>query len=182
MKYKYFNYLFLLSFFGLLLAIHPQPREYVLKTAFIEKFTRFTEWPEDILSTDTSRPFIVSVFGKSPIDNELDLFFEKQKIKDFNVEVRHIKNIDEIEGSQILFISESVGSKLSDILKYTKNSPILTIADTEGYAEKGVIINLYLEEDQIRFEINYDALTATDLSINYLLLNHARLIKKGGKK
>jgi hypothetical protein len=180
MKNKNLKYFFIVCFFCLQLTLHLQQREYALKTAFIEKFTRFTDWPKDIFNESTAQSIIVSVIGVNPFDKELDVFFDSQKIKNRNVKVRYIRNIVDISGSQILFICKSEKDNLSKILKFTKNLPILTIADTEGYAEKGVIINFYLSDDQIRFEINENALANSGLFIHYLLLNHARLVTRNG--
>lgn len=181
MKYKYFRDIVFLSLFVLQVTLHLQPQEYALKTAFIERFTRFTDWPESIITEDTTQSFVISVLGDNSFEDKLDIFSNSKKIKQRKVEVRYINKISEIEGSHILFISESEEVNLSSILKYIENRPILTIGDTQGFAEQGVIINFYLEDDQVRFEINNEALNKTDLAINYLLLNYAKLVStKGG--
>jgi len=38
-----------------------QQGEYKIKAAFLEKFTRFIEWPESSNMSDKSKPFIISV-------------------------------------------------------------------------------------------------------------------------
>ena len=47
-------------------------------------------------------------------------------------------------------------------------------------AEKGVLFNFYTASNQIKFEINEKAVRGSGLSINYLLLNVARIVEPAG--
>jgi hypothetical protein len=69
------------------------------------------------------------------------------------------------------------------ILSCTGNKPILTVSDTKGFAEKGVLINFYMMGDKIKFEINEKAVHESGLVMSYRLLNLARIVhqERGGK-
>jgi len=163
--------------FGSLTNLFPQIKEYTLKTVFIERFTRFTKWTDDSLDIEINKPFIITVLGESPFESELDEFFSSIMIKNKKVEIHYISNINEIKNCHILFISKSERRRLKNILKHVSDKSILTIGDTEGFAEMGVIINFYMNKNKIHFEINEEALKKSGLIINYLLLHHARLVK-----
>jgi hypothetical protein len=47
--------------------------EYEVKAAFLEKFTRFIEWPSEVHIEDVSRPFVIGVIG----ENLLTQFLKK---------------------------------------------------------------------------------------------------------
>lgn len=156
--------------------IHAQTDEYLMKAGFLERFTRFIEWPVETNIADSSKPFVISVIGRNPFDEKLDQFFETTKIKNRKVEIRYISELEEIQDSHILFITKSKEKQLSGILSLTQGKPILTVSDTNGFGKKGVRINFFVEQNKIRFEINKDAIQKSGLQISYLLLNVAKII------
>lgn len=156
--------------------IHAQADEYMMKAGFLERFTRFIEWPGETNIADNTKPFVISVIGENPFDKKLDQFFKTTKIKNRSVEIRYISELEEIQDSHILFITKSKQKQLSEILFLTQDKPVLTVSDTDGFGKKGVRINFYIKQDKIHFEINKDAIQKSGLQISYLLLNIAKII------
>jgi hypothetical protein len=79
----------------------------------------------------------------------------------------------------MLFIASSAAEILSEILSNTRDKPILTVSDTNGFAAKGVLINFFLAGDKIKFEINEKAVHESGLVMSYRLLNLARIVNPG---
>jgi hypothetical protein len=156
-----------------------QQSEYTIKAVFLEHFTRFVEWPESFKIADTSDPFYVAVIGENPFGSILDQIYADQKIRNRNVEILYISTPDEIIDCHILFISSSNKEILPEILSRTRNKPILTVSDTNGFAEDGVLINFYLTGGKIKFEINEKAVHESGLVMSYRLLNLARIVNQG---
>jgi len=171
---KFIILIFLFLFVNTLVA---QISEYEVKAVFLERFTRFIEWPEESEINDTIKPFVISVIGKNPFEGILEETYSTQKIMDKPVTIRFISKIEQIEDTDILFITESKGKQLLKIISYTKNKPILTVGDTKGFAKKGVIINFYLRNDNVRFEINKSAARESGSLVSSLLFNLARDIE-----
>lgn len=153
-----------------------QQSEYTIKAVFLENLTRFIEWPDSSGVSDTSTPFIVTVIGENPFGSILEEIYAKQKIKNKKVEIRHVSTPDDLADCHILFISSSNKNILPEILSRTMNKPILTISDTEGFAQKKVLINFYLSGNKIKFEINEKAVHESGLAMSYMLLNLARIV------
>lgn len=153
-----------------------QESEYQIKAVFLEQFTRFIEWPNSSSVSDTSKPFIIAVIGENPFSSILEKTYDNQKIKNKKVEIRYISSPKEINDIHILFISSSAEKILTSILNRTINKPILTISDTEGFAEKNVLINFYLSGDKIKFEINEKAVHESGLVVSYILFNLAKIV------
>lgn len=154
-----------------------QTREYLLKAGYIEKFTHFIEWPN---TTDINNPnveFTIAVIGKNEFNNSLEKIFGEVKINKKKVRIKYISLINEIENSLILFISKSERNNVDEILKFTSNKPILTIGDTKGYGEDGVIINMFIDKNKLRYEINRTAAEKSGLKISSLLLTSATIVK-----
>jgi hypothetical protein len=150
--------------------------EYAIKATYIARFTEFIEWPKED-PDDTSEAITVSIIGKTPHRDILERTFRELKVGTKRVEIRYVSSVEESEGSEILFIAASEEKKVEGIVSYTKDKPILTISDTKGFAERGVIINFYQVRRKVRFEINPSALEDTGLRISSLLLNSARIVE-----
>lgn len=171
----------LLKIFLLLLLVLPisnsaQISEYEMKIIFIEKFNDFIEFPEIEDNTLNKNYFQISVIGDNPFGNNLKLYFSGKSVSGKAVKVKNISALNEIRNSDLLFISSSEQNRIDQILSYTYNKPIITIGDTEGYCELGVLINFYMENNRVRFEINFDAVQKSGLYMNYRLLKLAKVI------
>jgi len=152
--------------------------EYYRKAALFKVFSQYIQWPKNSDVNDRSKPFVIGVIGKNPFGSILEAAYsrEENKIKDKKVEIRYILKMEEIESCHILFISKSVDMELEEILAITRGKPILTIGETKGYAEKGVLFNLYISRDEIRFEINALALRESRLIPSSQLLSVAKIV------
>ena len=166
-----------------ILPINPGPvlfgqtSEYVLKAVFLEKFSRFITWPATPEFADTSKPFIITVIGSNVFENGIEKVYAKQKIKNKTVQVKKINSLDDIGNTNMLFISYSETHRLNEILKFVEGRPIVTIGDTKGFGDDGVMINFVIEDQHIRFEINETVVRKSKLQFSYMLLNQSKIIK-----
>lgn len=150
-------------------------RPYQDKATNLERFTRFIDWPPALAPDDPSKPFKIEVLGQNFFDSYLDKIFKGTKIMNKPVIILYISKINEIGSPHLLFISKSMKNKISEIIAYTKNKPILTIGDTPGFYQAGVHINFYYDRLALSFEINNDAALSAGLDISYHLLQRAKL-------
>lgn len=154
--------------------------EYGLKAQYIERFTRFVLWPADSSAEDPSKPFVIAVIGENPFDPYLKELAADRQIKGKNVEVWEVADERQLIDPQLLFISRSEEHNLDRILSWTRGKPILTIADTPGFADRGVHINFFREGDHIRFEVNPTAAKSCGLEPSSKLLRLARIVESVG--
>ncbi|MDY6800671.1 MAG: YfiR family protein [Bacteroidota bacterium] len=154
---------------------------YVLKAVYLEKFSRFITWPQESLIDNPDEPFIIAVIGETPLTENLKQIYEIQEIKNKRVIIKKIKHFNEIQGSHILFIAESEKKNIDQIIAITSQQPILTIGETKGFAEKGVLINFFEKDNKLRFEINETAVLKSPLQMSYYLLNSARIVEPVGE-
>ena len=80
LKNKYIVILLFLLFAG---SLQAQVSEYEYKAAFMERFTRFIEWP----GLGESEVFKIAVIGESPFNSSLDELFNGTIIKNKKVEI-----------------------------------------------------------------------------------------------
>ncbi len=150
--------------------------EDTVKAAYIEKITRFVEWPKESEIDNTSKPFVIGIFGEDPFETTLRSIFSARKIRNKKVVVRRISGVDEIAGCHLLFISNISRENLQKVLSSTKGRPVLTVSDTEGFARSGVLINFYVSNERLRFEINETAVRESRLTFSYLLMQVAKIV------
>ena len=72
-----------------------------------------------------------------------------------------------------LFLREK---NLKEIINSVKDHSVLTVGEMEGFLEAGGIINWFVEEKKIRFEINTAAAERAKLEIRSNLLRLAKRI------
>jgi len=145
--------------------------EYQAKSIWLYKIFLFTTWPQPI---NKDKPFVLSILGKLPPDSRFAL---NKKLNKRDIEIRMIKDLEEINGSDILFIASSESHRVRTIMAYVGNKPILTVSDTEGYSQKGVAINFYVTNQNIRFEINPDSIKRAQLQLHAHLFQIGRVIR-----
>ncbi len=151
--------------------------EYQIKAVFIEKFTRFIKWPPEKSMDNLKQPFVIGVVGQDYFATLMKKVYADQKIRGKAVIVKTIYRLNQISDCHLLFIGKSYASKLSSILAQTKHQPIVTVADTQGFAEQGVLVNLIIKQQKMRFEINQSAVRRAGLKMSYVLLKMAKVIE-----
>ena len=170
----------LLAVFLLLIAqtATPQSLEYRLKAEFIERFTRFIEWPERTENGIHSN-FILCIAGKNPFGSYFENMARQVLIQNRRLDIRYGVTAEQMDGCNAVFISEPALSEIEKILAITMNEPVLTIADTPGAAQRGVMMNLYTEENRLRFEINRKTVERSGLRFSPKLLKRATIVNDG---
>jgi len=151
-----------------------KPSEYEVKAAYIYNFAKFVEWANGRFQ-DGSESVHVCVLGDDPFGPSLEVIEGKTAVNR-KVRIKRTASLQNIRGCEILFISNSEEEHLAKILKVISGSPVLTIGDTEGYAEQGVMINFYMENKTVRFEINPKAAIRAGLRISSNLLRIAKIV------
>jgi hypothetical protein len=164
-------------------------REYKLKAAYLYNFIRFVEWPKERMA-DANEPVIIGVIGKSPFGSAFEpIKDEKAKGRKVIIKwfkgLKELKEYDKAEMDQtikdirkchLLFICSSEEKTLKEIMDWVKGYSVLTVAGMPDFLESGGMINLIVEEDKIRFEINNFTANQTKLKISSQLLKVAKRV------
>ncbi len=150
-------------------------REYEIKAAYLYNFINYIDWPPDALPA-AGGTITIGILGENPFGTALNPLNGKQA-KGRTLVVKQITDAKELDQCQIVFISSSEKHRVPELLNQLKNSRVLTISETDGFAERGGIINFISERNKVRFEINPDAARALGLTISSDLLKLAKLVK-----
>jgi hypothetical protein len=148
------------------------PGEYEVKAAFIVNFAGFVHWPPSS-TADAPSTFGICVIGVNPFGAAFEKF-QHRVVAGRALRARAIAApASGAEDCQILFIGESEHGSLLDILKGLRRDPVLTVSDLEGFAASGGMMQLFIRNQKIRFEVNRTAAEAVGLRIDARLLKLA---------
>jgi hypothetical protein len=148
----------------------PQAGEYQVKAAFILNFANYVEWPGGSLSRDT---ITIGILGQDPFGGALDSLRGKT-VRGRRVVIRRYDEPEEAVSANILFISASERGVLQHVLKVVRGRSILTIGDSRGFADTGVMINMVVLQKRVGFEVNLLAARRAGLLVSSQLLKLAR--------
>jgi uncharacterized protein DUF4154 len=168
--------LLVLSFaavFSLAPALRAQSasqREYEIKAAYLYNFIKYVDWPS---YGDT---ITIGVLGGNPFGPALAPLNGKI-VKGRRVVVRELDSVRDAQKCQIIFVSASERQRLQEIFESLRSARVLTVGETQGFADGGGMINFIEENNKVRFEINADAARRTGLNISSELLKLAKLVK-----
>jgi hypothetical protein len=153
---------------------HAEPTEPEVKAEFVERFIRFVDWEPKSLGDD----FVACVVGDSPETPYLQRIARARKLKDRRGQVAVVApdRLDKLAGCNAVVIGSVDKKQLALVLARTAGRPVLTIADAPGAADAGAIVNFYIEDEHVKYEINVRAAEDAGLVLRAKLLRLARIV------
>lgn len=153
--------------------------EYAVKTAMVYKITKFISWPESVFMLEDS-PLNICVAKGSSFAKPMKSL-QGLKVRGHTIEIITFKDITTVEFQcQVLVVSRKEAKDTELLLASVATRPVLTIGDSDGFAEQGGIIGLELKQNRVGFAINIEASEQVGLGINAQLLQLAKIIEQGG--
>jgi hypothetical protein len=152
------------------------PSEYAVKAAYIYNFAKFVEWEPGAL--ERQGEFIIGMLGDDPFGNVLEHALEDKMVGSYPISVRRFSTLDEAKPAQILYVPASRETDLAALHATLRGDAVLTIGDTPGFAERGVMINFFITRDnKVRFEVNLREAESSGLRLSSQLLKLATIVK-----
>lgn len=152
-----------------------QSKEYRIKAVMMVKLPDYVESTKSNRHSDDT--YKIAVIGENPFGNLLK-DASKEHFRKGSAEVKTVSKPEEIGDCDMLFISGSQKKELSHILRAVQNKGILIVGDTPGYAEAGVHINFYINNNKVGFIVNESALIDSGFKIDYRLRKIAKIINR----
>jgi len=152
--------------------------EYQVKAEFVERFTRFIEWPAASFA-NAGAPFVICVAGQSPITPHLEKLAKERLIKGRKAVFRRVVQPKEVDGCHLVFIAPTEAGKLLELLALTSARPMLTVGDTDGFGARGVLLNFFVQGGFVRFEINSAEAKKSGLQFSAKLMKLGKTVSAG---
>jgi hypothetical protein len=145
--------------------------EAAVKAAFVYNFAKFVEWPAGASAEPGSEVRICT----AGLDAELASSVAALAGKSVQARIVSIKSdvkLAEMDACQLLMLG-TTGRALAESAR--GKAGLLTVSDVKGFAAAGGIIELFVEDGKMRFEINTHAAQHASLRISSQLLKLARV-------
>lgn len=146
-----------------------------VKAEFVERFCRFVDWPAEAFPNPESS-FVVAVLGTSTVTGYLAEVARLRTVKGRPLQVRRLERADQVNGAHVVWVSADAIDEVDAVLARSHGRPVLTVADTPGAAERGVLINLRRDGPYVRFDINLAEVQASGLRFSSKLLRLGTLV------
>ena len=149
--------------------------EYASKAVNLYNFTKFINWPADILSRDNRNTLNICILAPDPFGHTLDYLSSKTS-QGHKVKVEYIDEINNELLCHIMFIGKSKQDSIEHLINSLSGKKILYVSDIEGFSEKGGCITLELVNDQVQFNVNLKAAHNANLRVSAKLLELANRV------
>ena len=154
----------------------PAFTEYQVKALFLLNFTKYVDCPTNAFAQDNAS-ITIGVLGDDKFGDDVKTAVAGKTVSGRVISVQTMANEDDWSKCQVLFISASEKKRLPEILAQIKNLPILTVGETEQFAQQGGIVNFIKKEGRIRLEIDLAASRLAKLQISSQLLKVADTVR-----
>lgn len=150
------------------------PPVYDLKAAFLYHFGQFVEWPEKSFA-NPGAPLVIGIYGADPFHGDLERIVAGQNINGHPVVIRQAVKLSDLKVCNVVFINAAEQPHQAGILEALNGGAVLTVTeDMNQFSQSGFMINLFVEDDKVRFQINEEAARRAGLKISPKLLTLAR--------
>jgi hypothetical protein len=147
--------------------------EDVVKAVLLERIVTFLSWS----SPAANSPSVdLVVLGRGTLGSEVQRVYGRRKFAGRSVAVRYAERAADIGKAHIVIIGREYEGELREVLDACSREGVLTVADTPGFAERGVAINFYRDGTRVRFEVAPSALKRARIQASYKLLTLARVV------
>lgn len=140
--------------------------EYQVKAAFLFNFLKFVEWP----ASAGDSPWVIGILGHDPFNGVLDETIRGKTVNGRPIQVRRYARVSDIKECNILFIGRTDYERLGTPVR----PGLLTVGEAPGFLQSGGIVNFYLQDNRVRFEIRAAAAHASAIQVS------SQLLKLGG--
>jgi hypothetical protein len=151
----------------------PEPQ---VKAAFLVNFPKYVDWPADAFA-ETNSPIIVATLGETDLGDHLREMIQGRTVNGRPLHFKVIAENDPGRDFHILFIPDLARRRLPAVLEKLKDSPVLTVGETDDFLARGGVINLTRRDQKVRLEVNLPAARQAGLKISSKLLSVADVVK-----
>lgn len=147
---------------------------YKVKAGYLFNFARFVEWPAR--GTNAAATFRIGIVDDGGAYAVMSAQLAGKQVQGRTVETQQLKPGDDLRACDIVFVVRSRARHLGDLLQKLGDAPVLTVGDSEGFAEQGGCINFVQQGEHIRFEVNLEAAERARLKISSKIAAMATIV------
>jgi hypothetical protein len=149
-----------------------------LKADMIGNMAKFVQWPDAMMSQNKGQ-LVVAVLGEDELAAVIASVLSSRSVNGKPVFVRFARRAQDVRGCQIVYIASSEMAHAAEVEEALRGSATLTLADADGFATRGGMVNFSGTPPNVRFEICLARAEQAGLRISSRLLALARVVEPG---
>jgi len=135
-------------------------------------FVKYVQWP----AGDNSKEFVIGVVGNNEIYNTLSTWYGGKPKGTKTYVIKKFNNASEVTDCQVLFIDKTKSGEFDAVNNKVRGKGTLVVTDRAGLGSRGSCINFKTVDEKLRFELNQQAVEASNLKVAGVLTSMAILI------
>jgi hypothetical protein len=135
-------------------------------------FVKYVQWPAD----DNSKEFVIGVVGNNEIYNTLTAWYGGKAKGTKTYVIKKFNSAAEVTDCQVVFIDKNKSNEFDAVNNKVKGKGTLVVTDRSGLGSRGSCINFKMVDEKLRFELNQQAIEASNLKVAGALTSMAILI------
>ena len=135
-------------------------------------FVKYVQWPDQ----DKGGEFVIGVVGNNEIYNTLNTWYAGKPKGAKTYVIKKYNSAAEVGDCQVVFIDKSKSGDFDAINNKVKGKGTLVVTDRNGLGARGSCINFKTVDEKLRFELNQQAINASNLKVAGSLTSMAILI------
>jgi hypothetical protein len=151
----------------------PSPSEAQIKAAFLLNFARFAEW-SPLAVPETSTILFFCFDGAEDVRTAFQAIADGREVAKRKIINRKITSASDARTCQAVFASDSKHSREAELLKTARDAGALTVGDGPDFLNSGGMIQLLVDGNRMRFDINMATVGLAKIKLSSKLLALAR--------
>jgi hypothetical protein len=140
--------------------------------AMLYNFIKYVQWPNESDPGD----FVVGVFGDDNVLKTLQQWYDGKPKGSKKYVIKKLNTAEEASSCHVVYLGKSKNRDFESVKNNTTGKSILTITDGNGLGQKGSCINFKVVDGKLKFELNQETVTSSNLKIASQLSSMAILI------
>jgi len=173
-----------LYLFLLLLPVSPAAagtpqaqEEYKLKAAYLYKFTKFINWPDNAFDASDG-PLNICIKGRMP-DPDVVEKLQRQKTRGHPLTILPANSLESLSQCHVIYFRQVERNEVRKTLRQVQDLPVLTVGEYRGFARDDGIIEFEITASRrIKLVINQARAKNLQILISAQLLEIAAVLKR----
>lgn len=144
--------------------------ERAIKVAYVFNLTKYVEWPH------ARNQLVVGFVGDGPMGEALEKMLTGKTSNSRLIRVVLSPKDEALEQCDLVYFAYSSPKRVHAALGQLRNKSVLTVGDTESFPRDGGMVGLVRVGQQVRMQVNLDAVQRARLTISSRVLNLATVV------
>jgi hypothetical protein len=141
---------------------------------YVYELLKNTNWPVE----KKNGAFIIGVFGKTAIFNELRVLAENHHVGARSIEVVELTSIEDVKNCNLAYMPGVGEEDMERINSISKREGVLIVTEGPEMSSKGGAVNFISNKGKLEYEVDQAAANDARLSFNDKILNKGAKVYK----